>query len=104
MTLLDEKTRNRVEVLLAHRLGLAIEKREIETLGAADACDMITAAFDTIKYREDLLQFLNKLSSGWPVFGEILEAEQKTSTHISHIEHLFEKRNVKLVGSGKAAH
>ncbi len=99
MTPLTDNVKNLIGKRLTNRLGSALEHQEIDPDHAATVCDMILASFETMKYQEDIIQLLEKLSSAWPFFHEILDDQVQKKEAINSIDSLFKDRNIKLIGS-----
>lgn len=82
---LDETLKNRIGMRLVNRLGLAIEKREIEAVEVEEVYEMIMPAIDSLSTYEQVVAFFQKLSTAWPFFSEIpREFETYTLVGSSH--------------------
>lgn len=102
MASLDDSYKNNIGAKLTNRLGLALEQHEIEEEDAVQIIDMILPAFEIMTQKEELIDFLSKLSSTWPFFAELVDEETTKLQAGDTIEQLFAERNVQMVGVGRS--
>lgn len=74
-TLLEDSYKNHIGERITNRIGIAIHFQEIQLEEAEKIIDTILTIIDSMKYREELISLLSKLSQGWPFFNEILQEE-----------------------------
>ena len=71
---------------LTNRLGLALERGEIEVEDLSQVVDMILSVFETMTYQENMVSFLQKLSGAWPFFNEVID-EHHQITYFGSANH-----------------
>lgn len=102
MSVLSSEYKNTVGIKLTQRLGLALEQDEVEVEEVEDISSTILEAFQAIQTQEEMDTFLQRLSTQWPFFTDVVTEEKNRRSAIDSIVHQFQDRNVTLVGHGKA--
>ncbi|MBI5045254.1 MAG: hypothetical protein HZC02_04970 [Candidatus Levybacteria bacterium] len=69
--------KKRIEDLLADRIILALQQGEILEEVAIDAASFIRPQLETIQDRNQLVAFLQELTSRWSFFASVYQDEKK---------------------------
>jgi hypothetical protein len=90
----DDNYRNQITISLTVRIGRAINSGELDDDEICEVCSYVTVALDTIKSKEEMTDFLIKMSARWPLFQEILDEENKRNNTLSQIDDMLLNRQI----------
>ena len=71
--IVDSALRNAIGKRLVNRLGVAIERHEIEAENITAVSEMIIPVLETMQSSDELVAFFQKLSLAWPFFEDVIE-------------------------------